>query len=69
MHNISELLDKAASFGFLSVEEGVELYHHAPLTELMLVADGLRKQQVPHGRVDLANRPQCQHHQCVYRQL
>ncbi|MCR6719234.1 MAG: hypothetical protein NVV59_02865 [Chitinophagaceae bacterium] len=37
--------------GFWSVEEGVELYHHAPLTELMLVADGLRKQQVPHGRV------------------
>lgn len=51
MHDISQLLDKAASFGFLSVEEGVALYHHAPLTELMLVADQLRQQQVPHGRV------------------
>ena len=51
MAEISELLDKAAGFGFLSVEEAVTLYHRAPLTDLMLVADHLRKQQVPHGRV------------------
>jgi len=51
MHPISQLLDKAASFGFLTVEEGVELYHHAALADLMLVADQLRRQQVPHGKV------------------
>ena len=45
------LYDKAAGFGSISVEEGVFLYHHAPLAELVLVADELRKQQVPHGKV------------------
>ena len=40
---LNELYDKAASFGFLSVEEGVYLYHHAPLTDLMFIADELRK--------------------------
>ena len=48
---LQELYDKAAGFGFLSVEEGVFLYHHAPLTDLMFVADELRKKQVPHGKV------------------
>src|SRR5207342_2367541 len=38
-------------FGFLSVEEGVYLYHNAPLTDLMFIADELRKKQVPHGKV------------------
>lgn len=45
------LLERAAKFDFLSAEEGVYLYHHAPLTELMFVADALRAKQVPHGRV------------------
>jgi len=35
----------------LSVEEAVFLYHHAPLTDLMFIADELRKKQVPHGKV------------------
>lgn len=48
---LSELLEKAANFGFLTVEEGVYLYHNAPLTSLMFVADELRKKQVPHGKV------------------
>lgn len=48
---LNELYDKAASFGFLSVEEGVYLYHHAPLADLMFIADELRKKQVPHGKV------------------
>jgi cyclic dehypoxanthinyl futalosine synthase len=48
---LKALYDKASKFGFLSVDEGVYLYHHAPLAELMLVADELRKQQVPHGKV------------------
>jgi cyclic dehypoxanthinyl futalosine synthase len=48
---LKELYDKAADFGFLSVEEGVFLYHHAPLADLMFIADELRKTQVPHGKV------------------
>lgn len=38
-------------FEFLSVEEGMFLFEHAPLTELMYVANELRKIQVPHGKV------------------
>jgi cyclic dehypoxanthinyl futalosine synthase len=46
-----ELLQKAINFSFLTVEEGMFLFQHAPLTELMYVADELRKKQVPHGKV------------------
>jgi cyclic dehypoxanthinyl futalosine synthase len=49
--NLSELYQKALSFEFLTVDEGVSLFHYAPLTELMFVADELRKKQVPHGKV------------------
>src|SRR5256885_225761 len=49
--NLSELYQKALGFGFLNVDEGVHLFHRAPLTELMFVADELRKKQVPHGKV------------------
>jgi len=45
------LYQKALNREFLTVEEGVFLYHHAPLTDLMFIGDELRKQQVPHGRV------------------
>ena len=48
---LSELYRKALNFEFLTIEEGVYLYHHAPLTELMHIADELRKIQVPHGKV------------------
>lgn len=48
---LSHLYDKALKFEFLSVEEGVLLFEQAPLTELMYVADELRKVQVPHGKV------------------
>ncbi len=48
---LNELYAKAADFGFLTVEEGMHLYHHAPLADLMLIADELRKKQVPHGKV------------------
>lgn len=48
---LASLYQKALNFEFLSVEEGVFLYHHAPLTDLMYVGDELRKKQVPHGRV------------------
>lgn len=49
--DLQELYRKALDFSFLSVEEGVFLFEQAPLTELMFVADELRKKQVPHGKV------------------
>jgi len=48
---VSELYRKALNFEWLTIEEGVQLFHHAPLAELMFVADELRKKQVPHGKV------------------
>jgi cyclic dehypoxanthinyl futalosine synthase len=48
---INELFKKALNFENLSVEEGVYLFEHAPLAELMYVANELRKIQVPHGKV------------------
>lgn len=48
---VSDLLHKALQFDFLTVEEGVYLYHYASLTELMFAANELRMQQVPHGKV------------------
>src|SRR3954467_4102828 len=50
MH-LGELYQKALNFDFLTVEEGVFLFQHAPTAELMNVADTLRKIQVPHGKV------------------
>jgi len=49
--DLSSLYQRALDFEFLSVEEGVYLFHHAPLTDLMFVANELRKKQVPHGKV------------------
>ena len=49
--NLSELYQKALDLQFLSIEEGVFLFENAPLTELMFVANELRKKQVPHGKV------------------
>ncbi len=46
-----DLYQKALRFEFLSIEEGMFLFEHAPLAELMNVADELRKIQVPHGMV------------------
>jgi cyclic dehypoxanthinyl futalosine synthase len=48
---LNELYKKALNMEFLTVEEGVFLYHQAPLTDLMFLGDELRKKQVPHGRV------------------
>jgi cyclic dehypoxanthinyl futalosine synthase len=48
---LTELYKKALDFQFLSVEEGMMLFEHAPLAEIMQVANELRKKQVPHGRV------------------
>jgi cyclic dehypoxanthinyl futalosine synthase len=48
---LTELFDKALRFEALSVDEGMFLLEQASLTELMFVADELRKKQVPHGKV------------------
>ncbi len=48
---VEDILQKALSFAFLTVEEGMHLYRYAPLSELMYVADEMRKVHVPHGKV------------------
>src|SRR5688572_6104412 len=49
--NAASLYDKALQAGHLTIEEGMFLFEQAPLTDLMLMADTLRKKQVPHGKV------------------
>ncbi|HZH66771.1 MAG TPA: cyclic dehypoxanthinyl futalosine synthase [Flavisolibacter sp.] len=49
--NFSTLYSKALRSEFLQIEEGMFLFQHAPLTDLMYVADELRKKKVPHGKV------------------
>lgn len=49
--DIKDLLTKAADFQFLTLEEGLYLYHHASTAQLMYTANELRKIQVPHGKV------------------
>src|SRR3978361_705169 len=49
--NVAALYEKALNFEFLSVQEGVYLFENSPLTELMYVANELRKKQVPHCKV------------------
>ena len=48
---LNNLYKKALNFEFLSVVEGVYLFEHAPLAELMYVANELKIKQVPHGKV------------------
>lgn len=49
--DIQKLLSRASEFEMLTAEEGVFLFENAALADLMLVADELRKKQVPHGKV------------------
>ena len=49
--NIDNLLKRALNFEFLSIEEGVFLFEKAPISELMYVANELRKIQKPDGKV------------------
>ncbi|MBL4655358.1 MAG: dehypoxanthine futalosine cyclase [Bacteroidia bacterium] len=48
---LDTLYSKALQFEFLSVEEGVFLHENAPSTELMHVANELRKAQKPDNKV------------------
>lgn len=47
----ASLLNRALQFEFLTLEEGVFLYHHASTAELAFTATELRKIQVPSGKV------------------
>ncbi len=49
--NSDLLLKRALEFDFLSVEEGKFLFENVPTTELMYVANELRKIQKPDGKV------------------
>src|ERR1043165_7981239 len=49
--NTSQLFKKALQLENLSVEEGTFLFNTAALAELMLVANELRKKQVPYNKV------------------
>jgi cyclic dehypoxanthinyl futalosine synthase len=45
------LYQRAVNSEFLDIGEGIFLFEHAPLADLMFVANELRKKQVPHGKV------------------
>ncbi len=49
--NHHQLIQKALNFEFLTIDEGVYLFENSALTDLMYVANELRKKQVPHGKV------------------
>ncbi len=51
MSELQSLYERALRFEFLSAEEGIYLFEHAPLADLTFVANELRKIQVPHGKV------------------
>jgi cyclic dehypoxanthinyl futalosine synthase len=49
--NLNDLYNKALAFEFLTIEEGMFLFNQAPLADIMFVANEMRKQHVPHGKV------------------
>lgn len=49
--NTDNLLARALNFEFLSIEEGVHLYHNAPTAQLAFVANEQRKIKKPDGKV------------------
>ncbi len=51
MMQLNDIMHKAVAAGWLEKEEGVFLFHEAPLADLIFIADELRKKQVLHGKV------------------
>lgn len=49
--HLASLYNKALQFEWLSVEEAVFLFQQAPLSDLMYIANELKKKQVPHSKV------------------
>ncbi len=48
---LPDLYQKALQNEALEIEEGMALFEAAPLADLMYIADSLRRQKVPHGKV------------------
>ena len=48
---IQKLLDRALQFDFLNANEGLFLFENAATSDLMFVANELRKKQVPSNKV------------------
>jgi cyclic dehypoxanthinyl futalosine synthase len=48
---LENLYEKALRKEWLTIEEGIALFEKAPLADLMSIADTLRRQAVPHGKV------------------
>ncbi len=48
---LESLYKKALQLQWLTVAEGMYLFEHAPLSDLMYVANEMRKKHVPHGKV------------------
>lgn len=64
---MQRIYDKCRRREPLSREEAYRLYDQAPLQELALVADEVRPRRGSRpGGGDLADRPQCQHHQRLH---
>lgn len=51
MMDLESLYQKALAKEWLSIEEGIFLFENAHLADLMAIADTLRRQAVPHGKV------------------
>ncbi len=49
--NTQKLCNKASELGFLTIEEGIYLYHSAPTSELMAVANLVRQKLHPSNKV------------------
>lgn len=49
--DVESLYVKALNKEWLTIEEGIHLFEKAPLADLMSIADTLRRQAVPHGKV------------------
>ena len=48
---IDKIYSKIQNFEYISVNEGLYLYNHAPLSELILIANTIRKKIIPGNKV------------------
>jgi len=48
---IDKIYSKIQNFEYISVNEGLYLYNHAPLSELILIANTIRKKIIPDNKV------------------
>ena len=67
--DLSNLYAKALQFEFLYCGRRSVLFNEAPLTELMYVADPAPAKTSRTRESYLADRPECQYHECLHCQL